>query len=70
MRESTIEGSFFHPWTIRFAPTGLSVRSRTARRSARPWGVKVSMTPMPPASETAAGRVALAIYVIGAWMTG
>lgn len=67
---STIEGSFFQPWIIRFAPTGLSVRSRTRARSSRPWGESVSITPMPPASETATASWALAMKVIGAWTIG
>jgi len=50
-RRST--GPSFQPWIIRFAATGLSVSSRTRRRSARPSAVRVSIMPRPPASDTA-----------------
>ena len=56
-----MDGSFFQPWIIRFPATGLSVSSRTRRRSLRPSGVNVSIMPRPPASETAAASSALAM---------
>ena len=58
---STIDGSRFQPWIIRFAATGLSVSSRTRCRSARPSGVRVSIIPRPPASDTAAASSARAM---------
>jgi hypothetical protein len=58
---STIDGSRFQPWIIRFAPTGSAVSCRTRSRSARPSSVSVSITPRPPASETAAASAARAM---------
>ncbi len=69
-RVSTIEGSCFQPATSRLAPTGLAVSSRTLTRSSRPSAVRVSMMPMPPASDTAAASRARAMKVIGAWTMG